>query len=80
MAGCSSSRLLSRPMEAEPRWNRFTTQPSAIIGQINCIRYTPKATNSPVVMLPEITIRPPTKRTARGAQSPISPMIGWNAP
>ncbi len=35
----SSSRISSiRPIEAAPRSNRLITQPSAIIGQVSCIR------------------------------------------
>ena len=38
MAGWASKILFSRPIDAAPRWNMFTTQPSAIIGQISSAR------------------------------------------
>jgi len=35
MAGSALSNSSMRTMEAVPRWNRFTTQPTAMMGQMS---------------------------------------------
>ena len=62
-----------RPIDASPRSKMFTTQPSAIIGQCSMARYTPKATNSPMVMRPATAMRPPSQTTST---APV-PIRSW---
>ncbi len=69
-----------RPIDASPRSKRFTTQPSAIIGQWSMARYTPKATNSPRVTSPATTIRPPSHSTVSEPRPIRKPIPGWRMP
>ena len=58
----------------------FVTQPNAIIGQLNIVRYELNATNSPTVIRPWITSRLPSQIT-RSAPSPRkNPMLGKKNP
>jgi hypothetical protein len=69
-----------RPIEASPRSNRFTTQPSAIIGQCSMARYTPKATNSPRVIVPATTMLPPSQSTVSEPRPIRKPIPGCRTP
>ena len=69
-----------RSNDAVPRWNRFTTQPSATTGQFSMPRYTVNATNSPSVMLPAITSRPPRYSAISAATPDRNASAGWKIP
>jgi hypothetical protein len=80
ISGVASRISPMRPIEASPRSKMFTTQPSAIIGQCSIVRYAPNATNSPRLMVPPTTMRPPSQST-RAAPLPISSwMPGYRLP
>ena len=55
----AAARRLMRPIDAAPRCTRLMAHPSAIIGHTSIARYTPNATNSPMVTVPAMTSRPP---------------------